>query len=276
MSVVISRTTSRAHTLSPAPPRRWVTLSAMSKTVLFRVGVAGCATALVAGCGASSPHSTPAVSGMSGSPSHSSTPSPATVAPASIATLKTIVLQPSDLPAGWKGAAYKPDPHSAATDAAMSTCLGVHNTSKDKVAEAHSQDYSLGNATVSSSATSYKSQGDLNTDIAALHSSKMSTCFDQLVRTQLASSLPAGAAIVSESFKVTPGSDGGPSNVIATGQGTIKVSASGQQFAVYLSVAFITGPLIEAETDTENLGAPVPSSIVKSLVAAVATRAAKG
>ncbi|MDQ1691107.1 MAG: hypothetical protein QOD87_1215, partial [Pseudonocardiales bacterium] len=31
-----------------------------------------------------------------------------------------------------------------------------------------------------------------------------------------------------------------------------------------------------AEVDTENFGAPVPASTVKSLVAAVANRAAKG
>lgn len=196
--------------------------------------------------------------------------------PASKAALSKIVLQPSDLPAGWKGSPYKPDPQSDAGTAAMSACLGVSDTTKDKVAESHSEDYTLGNATISSSATSYKSQKDLDTDLAALKSSKMSTCFDKLVRKQMASSLPAGAAIVSESFTVTPGSAGGPGNVVATGRGRITVSVSGQQVAVYLSVAFITGPLIEAEMNAENVGAPVPASVVASAVSAVATRAAKG
>jgi hypothetical protein len=41
-------------------------------------------------------------------------------------------------------------------------------------------------------------------------------------------------------------------------------------------VAFITGPLIEAEVDAENVGTPVPASVVNRLVATVATRAAKG
>ena len=190
--------------------------------------------------------------------------------------LQKIVLQPSDLPAGWKRTPYKHDPNSSADDAAMTTCLGVRDTSKDKVAESHSDDYSLGNANVSSSASSFKSQKDLDADISALHSPKMSTCFNQLMRKQLAKSLPAGATIVSQTFNVAPGSAGGPANVVATGQGTIQVSVSGQHFAVYLTVAFITGPLIEAEIDAENLGAPVPASVVKSLVSAVATRAATG
>jgi hypothetical protein len=45
---------------------------------------------------------------------------------------------------------------------------------------------------------------------------------------------------------------------------------------IYVTVAFITGPYIEAEVDTSSLGTPLPASVVKSLVAAVATRAAKG
>ena len=56
----------------------------------------------------------------------------------------------------------------------------------------------------------------------------------------------------------------------------IRVSANGQRVAVYVTVAFITGPLIEAEVDTSNAGTPVPASVVKSLVATVANRAAEG
>jgi hypothetical protein len=51
---------------------------------------------------------------------------------------------------------------------------------------------------------------------------------------------------------------------------------NGQQVRVYLTVAFITGPLIEAEVDAENVGTPVPATVVNPLVATVATRAPKG
>ena len=109
-----------------------------------------------------------------------------------------------------------------------------------------------------------------------LHSSKLSGCFEQMIKKQLASSLPAGSTIESTSINITPGSGGGPSNVVATGTGTIKVKASGQEVAVYLTVAFITGPLIEAEVDAQNVGSPVPASVMNSLVSTVATRAAQG
>jgi len=109
-----------------------------------------------------------------------------------------------------------------------------------------------------------------------LHNPKFAPCDEQLAKKSLATALPAGAMIESASIKVTPGSAGGPANVAGTETGTIKVSVNGQQVPVYLTAAFITGPLIEAEVDTENAGAPVPASVVNALVATVATRAANG
>jgi hypothetical protein len=242
---------------------------------LLRICAAGCALALLAGCSGSSSKTPSATSGSptvsSGSPAASSS-----AAPVPLTQLKKIVLQPADLPAGWKGTPYQADPSDAAAQAALVKCVGARNTDGDKVAEANSEDFALGDASVSSAASSYRSQSDLDVDIAIVNSPKISACYDQLVRKQLATSLPAGAKIVSESLKITPGSAGAPANVIATGAGTIKVSVNGQQVAVYVTVAFITGPLIEAEVDAENVGTPVPASVVQSLVAAVATRAAKG
>ena len=187
-----------------------------------------------------------------------------------------MVLKASDLPAGWKGTAYKADPTDAATQATLLRCVGARNTDSDKVAEAHSQDFALGNANISSSATSYRSQSDLDTDIATLHNPKLSTCYDQLFTTQLAKSLPGGAKIASAAVKIAPGSAGGPDNVLATGTGTIDVIVKGQHVPIYVTVAFIVGPLIQAEVDTENIGSPVPVQIVSSLVNTVANRAAKG
>jgi hypothetical protein len=210
---------------------------------------------------------------------HGSTPSPTSASaatPASLSQLKKIVLQPADLPSGWKGAPYHPGPNDSASNAAMVKCIGARNTGSGQVAEAHSDDFALGVASISSSATSYRSRSDLNSDVAMLHSPKLSSCFAQVIKKQLAAALPAGATIESASIKITPGSAGGPASVAATGTGTIKVRVNGRQVPAYLTVAFITGPLIEAEVDTENVGTPVPASVVKRLVATVATRAAKG
>jgi hypothetical protein len=158
----------------------------------------------------------------------------------------------------------------------MYKCIGARNTNPDKVAEADSDDFSLGNATISSSASSYRSQSDLNADIAMLHSPKVSSCLGQTLTKQLTASLPAGATIQPASIKVTPGSAGGPANVVATATGTIRVEANGQEIPFYMTAAFITGPLIEANVNTVNIGTPVTASVVEPLVATVATRANKG
>src|SRR5215469_1977519 len=244
-----------------------------AKRSLLGACVVGCGVAVLAACSSSS--SSPSTSNTGAATTGAAT-SASAATPASLAHLKTIVLQSADLPSGWKGTPHQPDQNEAADNAAMAQCIGARNTDGDKFADANSDDFANGNASISSSATSYKSQSDLTSDIQMLHSSKLSSCFEQMIKKQLASSLPAGSTIESASINITPGSGGGPSNVVATGTGTIKVKVSGQEVSVYLNVAFITGPLIEAEVDAQNVGSPVPASVVNPLVSAVATRAAQG
>ncbi|MFL6162532.1 MAG: hypothetical protein ACJ74U_09895 [Jatrophihabitantaceae bacterium] len=260
----------------------------MSLKTISGVGVLACATMLLAACGGSSgnpdrPAATTTSSGNSTSSSgnsasaSSSTPSPSpTATPATAAQLKKIVLQPADLP-GWKATPAEPDSPSDASDQAkLVACAGGKNTDADKLADVSSDDFALGDATVSSSASSYKSQSDLDADIALLHSPKLSTCYQNLAKSAMATSLPAGTTIDSVSVKVSPGPGTGPANVAGAGVATVMVRANGQQVPVYVSFAYITGPLIEAEVDTENVGTPVPPATVQALVTKVAERAANG
>jgi hypothetical protein len=185
--------------------------------------------------------------------------------------LTAIALQPSDLPAGWTGTAPDPDPDSAAESAAIAQCTGGHDNYADETGDSSSDDYSLDNATISSEATSFRSQADVADDIAIITSPKINDCYVKLLETE--GGLPPGATIDSASFLVTPGSAGGPANVIATGAGHIEVTVSGQVVDVYVNVAFITGHSLEAEVDFENLGAAVPATVRAPLIAKVAARA---
>lgn len=235
----------------------------------------GCGAVVLAAC-SSSPSSGSSTSSASQPAPSSSPAASAAPTPASLSRLKTIVLQATDVPAGWKGTPHQPDPAASANDAALMQCAGARNTDPDKVAEANSDDFSRSDAFILSSASSYRSQSDLDADIATLHSPKLAPCYVQLAQKTLAAALPAGVSVGSMSITITPGSAGGPANVVATGTGTFKVQANGQQIPGYLSVAFITGPLIEAQVVTNSVGTQVPASVVRSLVAAVATRAAQG
>jgi hypothetical protein len=241
---------------------------------LCRVCAAGC-IAVLAGCGGSSSKTASTVGGSSAPSSSSPTESPS-ASPAPLPQLQKIVLQPTDLPAGWKGTPYHADPSDAAYDAAFTRCLGMRNTDADKVAEADSDDFARGDATISSSATSYRSQSDVDADVAALHSPKYAPCLERVTKTVVATSLPKGARVESVSVKIALGSAGGPTNVVATAVGAIVVSVSGQLGVSYLTDTFITGPLLEADVVTFNVGRPVRASLVKSLVATVANRAADG
>jgi hypothetical protein len=238
----------------------------MRNRQLARICATGFGIVLLAGCGSSSPATT---STAIGSPVPSASP-------ASLPQLNSIVLRAADLPLGWEAAPYKADPNAAANDATMAKCVGGRNTDSDRVAQAHSGTFTLSDARISSSAASYRFQGDLDADTAMLHSPKLSLCYQRQLKKQIATSLPAGATIESATLHITPGSAGGPSNVVAASTGTVTVGANGQRVTLYVGVAFITGPLIEAEVDSFNVGTPVPASVVKSLAALVATRAATG
>jgi hypothetical protein len=143
----------------------------------------------------------------------------------------------------------------------------------DESAGANSDDFVIGHAVIVSSADSYRSQSDVDADVALYHSQKLPPCLEQMKDLLIP---PAGVTIESASIKITPGWAGGPANVAVTGTGTVKVLVNGQQVPLYTTFAFITGPLIEAWVSAWSGGAPVPASVIDPLVAKVATRAAKG
>ncbi|HET6210115.1 MAG TPA: hypothetical protein VFD94_07015 [Jatrophihabitans sp.] len=238
-------------------------------TSLRILTAAGLTTVLLAGCGGSS---APA-GGSAATPSKHSIASPQSPAPKSL--LAQIVLQASELP-GWTATPYQDDPSTDQDQLALLRCAGGRDTSSDKVADVNSSDFSLDQATVSSDATSYRSQSDVDNDAALLRSPKFASCFQTQVKQQLGKDLPAGTAIKSAKVTITPGAGGGPANVAATAAGVITVTTNGLTLAVYLNVAFITGPMIEAEVDAENVGSPVPATLRAKLVQAVAARAARG
>jgi hypothetical protein len=153
--------------------------------------------------------------------------------------------------------------------------MGAKNTDGDRVATADSEDYTLGGAEISSSVSSYKSQSDLDSDLALLKSPKLPPCYTQLLKKTLATAFPKGVALGTVSVKVTPGPGTGPANVAGSGLATVSITANGQRAKVYVNFFYITGPLIEAEVDAENLGSPVPAAVLRSAVKAVADRAAK-
>ena len=243
-------------------------------SVAAAAGGMACVVAVLAGCSSSSSKTTTSTAAGSLSSSASSTAAASpSASPASAAQLAKIVLQPTDFPTGWDHTPYKPDPSDSAAYAEFAKCLGAPNT--DQVAEAHSDDFALGGARISSAAYSFRSQSTVDAYTAGLLSAKASPCFEPLGRQMLASAAPPGSTIESVSFRIGPGSVGGLPNIVATAVGNFKIKAGGKSGEGNLTVAFINGPLIEANVPAFSTGAPVPTSLMGSLAAAVAGRAAQ-
>jgi hypothetical protein len=228
-------------------------------------------------CGSSSKKTNGGTTSSSSQASNSTVPSSSqasTSAPAAPSTpLSAIVLQASDLPATFKKSA--PEPDDPAEQAKVAACVGVKDQSADKVDNAKSS-FDQGDNGISSDASRFKSQSDVTADTAMLRSPKIDGCLQQSARRTFTKSLPAGAKIDKFSFHVSPGANGGPSNLAGVGQGTITLSASGQTVQIFITIAFITGPRIEAEVDITGVGAPIAEAVQRQAIKAVADRAAKG
>jgi hypothetical protein len=184
-----------------------------------------------------------------------------------------IALQPSDLPVGWTATPADPDPDAAAESAQLAQCVGGRDTYADETGDSNSDDYSLDNASIDSEVASMRTADDVKDDTSVVTSPKIDACYDKLAAAQISEGLPAGSTLNSESFTFTPGAAGGPSNVVATAAGKVEVTVNGAVDDLYINVAFITGPLIEAEIDFTNVASPVPAALRASLIAKIAARA---
>lgn len=250
----------------------------MRSSWLLRTGGFGAVALLLAGCGGSSSAAsgTSASSSAATSSAASSSAAPTAEAPPAADRLQAVLVQQADVPAGWTGEAYTPDPSDAQQQAAFLQCAGGRDTSPDQVSEQHSPDFSAeSGAGVSSQATSYKTQQDVDDDVALLTGPKASTCFQDQAKSALSgASLPPGATLSNASIAITPGAAGGPANVVATGTGRLLLSISGQKMPLYLGVSFITARMTEVEVDFFSLGSPVDPALMSSVTRTVATRAA--
>lgn len=239
--------------------------------IVLALTLTGCSSSSSGGNTTSSSSSSSAPSSSSSSRSDTQSSSSASTSVGS-PKLTSLTVQASDLPSTWKPTPYEPDPNDAKAQAALLACAGAQNTAPDATGAAHSPDYNLSNASISSDASSYRSQADVDADKALLANPKIDTCYEKLLRSELGKSFPSGTTINGVDVKITPGSGGGPADVVGNGVATVKVAANGKSVTVYVNVAFIAGKLTEVEVDFENVGAPVPAATRAAVIKAVAGR----
>lgn len=190
--------------------------------------------------------------------------------------LSDIVVQPSDLPAGWTAKPASVSDTQAADSAAFAQCMGIPNTLNDAVASAFSPDFAKGTVLITSNAVSFDSRQDVQTETNALVDPKAAGCFEAVGRSHLSTDIPSDAAVRSFTLKVTPESSGGPANVVATASGTVVFVASGHRLTLDDQVVFFAAPRIEAQVALYSTGAAVPAALAAQVVRDVSARVREG
>lgn len=220
---------------------------------------------------------TACTSTVSGTPTRASQGTGAGRVPATEAHLAALVIQPTDLPLGWSSTPHQADPSSPDSTTAIAACMGVsvaHVSSP--VADANSPDYKMGTEMISSDATSYRSQRDIEADLAVLRNPKATACLKRDMGSMVATQLPPGMKILGNDVKLTGPATGEPQNVVSQMDANVTVSYVGRTITVYVTIAFIEGPLIEATVGFTTVGAPYPAGDASRLVGLVAQRVANG
>lgn len=134
----------------------------------------------------------------------------------------------------------------------------------------------MGAIEVYSSATSFRSQEAVDADVPAVSSPKYETCFEEGTREVARRDLSPETEISMLTVEVTPGSAGGPPNVVGTVTSVTTLSAADQQRTLYLESVLISGPRLEAEVGFFSPGSPVAAPLRTELVEKAATRIAQG
>jgi hypothetical protein len=197
---------------------------------------------------------------------------PATGTAPSEAALNAIVAQQGDVPTGYTGQAPDTSSDDSTNEQQIVQCVGATNVNPaDKIQEVHGNDFVQNPQTISSDATSYKSQAAVDALVSVITNSKAQDCFDKLLKQQVEAS---GGTVTSANITITPGSNGGPSNVFALLQGSVDVTAQGQKATLNVIEAFIQGRQLVSTVSVEAINANADVNAFKQVGLAVATRAA--
>jgi hypothetical protein len=198
-----------------------------------------------------------------------------TAPPPGASQLQAIVVQATDLPAGWTAKPGTPPADRVAATTAFAQCVGISSTASDVVALAYSPDYSSGSDTISSTAMSYRTRADVPLDAQGLLDPKASACQMRIDSARLSAGLAKGA-LKSYTEKITPGTGGGPANVVATATSSVVYVSAGHQVTLNDKTVYLAAPRIETRIDFYDLGKPVAATVEAAVVAKVAARVVFG
>ncbi len=126
-----------------------------------------------------------ACGGGGGSDENAVGPAPATGKADDTARARTLVLQQSDMPAGWRGAAHTATPLETERARNISICLGRPDPETFWSTRIYGSDFTLGQTQVSSIATVFNTVEDAQAELAAVRAPKYAQCLIPAFRDDL-------------------------------------------------------------------------------------------
>lgn len=198
-------------------------------------------------------------------------PRVASATPPSAAMLRELLLNASDMPAGWAATPHKADPKATAENAAQAACLSVPDVQKDRVADVYSPSFALSGANVTSEAISFRSEDFTAADVASLRSTKWASCLNAALRRSLPATLPSGMTITSLMSKAT---SAGTTGILGYSDTILVVSYKGGRFSIYSRSVYIDQNLHAIVLTFTDPGQPFPTRLQQRLTAALLARSA--
>jgi hypothetical protein len=186
------------------------------------------------------------------------------------------VLQRADVPSDWQNTPNTDTTGADTTERAIIECLGLHvDPTAGRIAQVNSDDFVKNNSRIGSSAQSWQSEAQVRAQLSIVTNPKTGHCYAQVLRNQLPGSLPADVTVDSVQLTLTPGHAGFPTDVVATGHGTVKLSSNGQLATLYVDLAFIAHGTVTADVQFLGFGEQILPTLSSQLVETVAERVAR-
>ena len=198
-------------------------------------------------------------------------PAPATGREGDMARARTIVLQQSDMPAGWRGVPHTENPLERERARQLSLCLGRPEPGGTRSAIVYGPDLSLGQTQVSSISTVLNTAEDARADLEAVRSPKYGPCLITAFTDDLRRQAPEARVedVAAEPLPVESFGDGSVGVRL-----TANLVYPDRTEHLFADLIYISKERATVSATFFSFGQPVPATLEQSLVARMGNRIA--
>jgi hypothetical protein len=197
-----------------------------------------------------------------------SSPSTTAVSPAADrAIAKAVNLTAADLP-GWKQSPNTTTSSDRSMTTRLAKCAGAQSPSRIDVVDITSPDFDQGATEVSSEVTTVRTHADGVADLAALESSKLDPCVQQIALPALKSELPAGATVTTLKISNFTPLGQPPDSFALRLDITVSVPQEGSVIVNSDEIGFLRGRS-EVELDASQTGGGNPSPTLEQRLVSI-------